>query len=51
MPKDKYKQVGKSDVKLDKCFKAKPPGWRISKSGKKYFENRKNRSDKVGSKI
>jgi len=36
--------------KLDAARKAKPPGWRVSKSGRLYFENRSNRSDKPGSK-
>ena len=30
----------------DKQILAKPCGWRMSDSGRKYFENRKNRSDK-----
>ena len=47
----KYKQVGKSNVEIDKCFNAKAPGWRISKTGNKYFENRKNRSDKPGTRV
>lgn len=33
-------------IKLDKKLKAKKPGKRKSKSGKKYTETRKNRSDK-----
>lgn len=44
-----FKQVGKSDFFVDKKLKALPAGWRVSKaSGKLYFENRKNRSDKKG---
>jgi len=43
--KKKYTQTGCSIKELDKQLEAKKPGWRISKSGKKYFENRKNRSD------
>lgn len=46
-----YKQVGKTDISIDKLYKAKLPGWRKSKSGKRYFENRKNRSDKRGKMI
>lgn len=42
----KYPQVGKSDKELDLRFAAKSPGWRTSASGKEYFENRANRSDK-----
>ena len=41
-----YKQTGKTDKKADKQRTAKKPGWRKSKSGKKYFEARANRSDK-----
>jgi len=43
--KKRYKQVGSSIKAVDKMFQAKKPGWRKSKSGKKYFENRRNRSD------
>jgi len=47
-----YKQTGKiKDIHLDRMLKAKSPGWRISKTGHKYFETRKNRSDKKGSRI
>ena len=42
----KYKQTGDSIKEIDKQLMAKKPGWRTSKSGKKYFENRKNRSDR-----
>lgn len=31
---------------LDLKRKALPPGYRLSESGKVYFENRRNRSDK-----
>ena len=41
----KIMQTGSSDLARDKMRKAKKVGWRVSKSGKKYFENRKNRSD------
>lgn len=44
--KKTYHQTGKSNRTRDKKRKAKKPGWRKSKSGKKYFENRRNRSDK-----
>lgn len=47
----KYKQTGKSDLHFDRLLDAKPPGWRKSKSGKRYFEARKNRSDVKGKKI
>ena len=42
-----YKQTGTSVKKIDKKLKAKKAGWRKSKkTGKLYFENRANRSDK-----
>ncbi len=53
-PKVVYKkdrQVGKTDVFRDKKRTAMPSGKRISKSGKVYYEYRKNRTDKTGSKI
>jgi len=34
------------NTKLDKLYSAKKPGKRVSKSGKTYYENRENRSDK-----
>ena len=33
------------DIKRDKGRKALPPGVRISKTGKKYTETRRNRTD------
>lgn len=39
-------QTGKSNKKVDQKRTALPPGVRRSKSGKKYTERRKNRSDK-----
>ena len=45
------KQVGKSDMVRDAERKALLPGKRISKSGKIYWETRKNRSDKALSSI
>jgi len=44
--KYKYPQVGKSNRFVDKHLKAKKVGWRKSKAGRKYFENRRNRSDR-----
>ena len=38
-------QVGKSNIAKDKGRMAKLPGKRISKTGKVYWETRKNRSD------
>ena len=39
-------QTGKTNTAVDKKLKAKKVGWRKSKSGNLYFENRRNRSDK-----
>ena len=44
-------QVGKSNKKVDSRRTALPPGKRISKSGKVYWETRKSRSDLPGSNI
>ncbi len=41
-------QTGRSSKREDKRKKAKAPGKRKSKSGKVYFERRKNRSDMPG---
>lgn len=42
----KNRQTGKrKDFEADKKRDALPPGLRISKSGKKYYEYRKNRTD------
>lgn len=38
-------QIGKTIVSIDKKRKALKPGKRTSKTGKIYYENRKNRSD------
>jgi hypothetical protein len=46
-----YKQVGKSNLEIDKMLDAKLPGWRKSKTNHLYFENRKNRCDRRGSKV
>ena len=45
------KQVGKTTIPIDKKRNALAPGKRISETGKTYWETRKNRSDKVGSRI
>lgn len=42
------KQTGTSNIAVDRKLKAKPPGKRVSKSGRKYTEVRKNRSDVKG---
>lgn len=44
-----YKQTGvRKSLKADRRTKAKPPDRRISASGKKYTETRRNRSDSKG---
>ena len=51
MPKVIYKvnhQVGTSVKIIDKMIKAMPPGKRVSRTGKVYYETRKNRSDLKG---
>jgi len=48
--KAKTGQTGKSVTAIDKKRKAKKPGKRVSKSGKRYTERRANRSDKNPSK-
>jgi len=45
------RQVGSSNAFRDKRRVALPSGKRISKTGKVYYEYRKNRTDKVGSKL
>lgn len=49
--KSSTRQTGKSNTKRDKARKAMPPGKRRSKSGRKYSEYRKNRTDKKGSRV
>jgi len=44
-------QTGKSNLKRDKARKSMPPGKRVSKTGKIYYEARKNRSDLFGEKV
>jgi hypothetical protein len=44
-------QAGSTDEEWDAKLKSMAPGKRISKSGKIYWETRKNRSDKLPSKI
>ena len=43
--KKPYKQSGKTNISKDKRLKAMPVGWRISRNGNLYFENRRNRTD------
>ena len=50
-PKSVYSvkhQVGDSVKIIDKGIKAMAPGKRISRTGKVYYETRKNRSDLRG---
>ena len=42
----RYAQRGKSNTSVDSKRPAKRVGWRKSKSGKVYFDNRTNRSDR-----
>jgi hypothetical protein len=44
--KGRYPQKGRSIKSIDEQRPAKRVGWRKSKKGKLYFENRKNRSDR-----
>lgn len=44
--KKKKSRKHRYSVKRDKPRRAKKPGRRVSKSGKTYYENRRNRSDK-----
>ena len=46
------KQTGtRKSVKADRRIKARPPGIKIAKSGRKYTETRKNRTDKRGKRL
>ncbi len=40
------RMVGRSNTPADKRRKALKPGLRRASSGKRYFENRRNRSDR-----
>ena len=44
-------RTGKSITSIDKKRSALPPGKRISKSGKIYYEKRVSRSDLIGKKV
>ena len=44
----KYQTGTRKSVKVDRKRKALPPGKRMSKTGRKYTETRRNRSDKKG---
>lgn len=52
MNRSRVKQTGsRKSLKLDRLRKAKAPGRRISKSGNRYRETRRNRSDVRGKRI
>ena len=44
-------QLGRSNKAIDKRRVALPPGKRISRNGKFYWETRKNRSDITGTTV
>jgi hypothetical protein len=46
-----YHQTGRTNVPIDRKRRAKPAGARISASGKRYIEYRKNRSDNPKTRI
>jgi hypothetical protein len=50
-PVQRVHQTGKSDKTRDKKLSALAPGKRISKDGNVYYEYRKNRSDRRGSRL
>lgn len=43
-------QTGHTNTRIDREHHALQPGMRVSRTGKKYFENRRNRSDVRGQK-
>lgn len=49
--KQKPVPTTKRGLKLDEKRQAKPPGWRVSKSGRLYYEARRNRSDLPGRRV
>jgi len=46
--KKSRRQVGKSNLAVDRGLKALPPGKRLSQSKKEYYEYRKSKSDVPG---
>lgn len=44
----RIRQTGRSNRRADSQRKAKRPGWRKSASGRRYYEARRNRSDRIG---
>lgn len=51
MKRPKIHQTGTTTPWLDILLPAKPPGYRKSKKGHRYYEARKNRSDMPGKHI
>jgi len=49
--KPQHQSGKRMDLARDRSRHALNPGWRISKTGHRYFESRKNRSDLKGSRI
>jgi len=45
------RQTGRSDLARDRQRKAMRPGKRRSRTGRVYYETRKNRSDKKGKRV
>jgi len=45
------RQMGRSDLARDRQRKAMRPGKRRSRTGRVYYETRKNRSDKKGKRV
>ena len=50
-PVSRIHQTGKSNMARDKKLSALNPGKRLSKNGNVYYEYRKNRSDRRGSRL
>ena len=44
-------QTGSSFTPRDRLLKALPPGKRRSRTGRVYWETRKNRSDRLGKRV
>jgi hypothetical protein len=47
----KLPQTGTSSIEYDRRFKALPPGKRRSRTGRIYYERRRNRSDRPGTTV
>jgi len=44
-------QTGRSNIAIDRRYRALPPGKRRSRTGRIYWETRKNRSDMPGRRV